>query len=351
MVVTNLILLRASFFEVFGREYDVEYTDIFKSQKAEHGVYIHQCVFNDFASSPLFFSTNKRLYIVIESTVFHNSSSSIGGGAIYYNCGSAPIALLKICASRCYIENSGSGMFGYFISKDANMFVLNHSSVIYCGPSFQTYQYNSPLLLKDSAPTISHYNSSSNYATHINTLEFGFIKAMVLSFCSFANNRAQNSYGIQITASPSFTRIMEYVNIIGNIQNGGYLYSILYGSITTMIITNSVFMDNSDLLVGGNGCNYKLFDCWVNHINTISTTNYANFTFHVKVFYTSTHTLQISKTVFCDNGEIVVNQIACQTIPQAPTQCKEETSNGLVVSVFSVLEFFFNAFWIANTMF
>ena len=295
--------------------------------------------------------TSYPVYLIIEECIFHNCSSTLNSGVIYYIPNDGNCSLTKVCASNCYHTPSTSNyQFGVFqtTNNDDRKLLFSFVSVSGC-PFHSSGNRNEPIRLSYGKQFLTNFNLSHNTGQkNYIGIVFYHYRGAEMNYTTFGNCSGSNSYGFYLYERYSSYFNMFYSNFIGNTLP----YYLIGVDISGFFIQNScIFIANtcsSALFLRSSGQWILLF-CVIMNIGPISysghptiTAQFAPLNIITNSIITSTYNLEHYSTKFCyavypgpkNNTNSYIS------LPPSPTECLIESKSNLKsLNILSVLDF------------
>jgi len=244
--------------------------------------------FCSFFRTSSFSESGGVIYIItgslgISNSMFFNCSSSLNGGAIYFD--SSTIQINRICGNCC---KAVSGQFLFLRTQNNNIGMI---SVSYCCNngigSYSINIFNGNNRLDDS-------NSSFNYCNQVSGFGVSSPSSFSSSMCTIAHTSVKDSLVLLFVY---FNSTISYTNIVSNHSpTHGVIYLDRNPSVKMMYC---IFSKNSNHLFSVRQGNLCVYHSFIEHNSNSLSTSASVSTNNVTLTITQTHFLTFFSSYFC----------------------------------------------------
>lgn len=253
--------------------------------------------------------------MIIEYSMFYNCTSSLQGGAIYFNSSHSDINM--VCANRCSCGYNMNFQFSYLRASQMNH--LEYISVSYCSPSISG---NYPLCLKSGNQRVENLNSSMNNAKICSGLCTSSPSSFSCSYCTFSNNYAYALGCINVISS-SGTITIAFTNIVHN-NSPSYGVVLTYDT-GIKIMMYCIFHKNRDTLFSVEYGLLQVIHSFIDHSSQFSIYSSLDTATNNSFISKTTYEIQFFNSYHC-NAEIPLPQRTNQvthkeTMPRTYEDC------------------------------
>ena len=312
--------------------------------------HFYNCIFQSMSFRPITLFTDFAFNVLIEETFFNNCTclNEGHGGAIYFDCSNAALAMNKVCVVDCFSGNNMYGQMGYFVLSNLKSTKFNYISINKCSNTLIGNRY-SPIYFMSGRPTSTNINVSRCLLQREGSFHL-FGSGLFLTLSNFLNNQlSQNTIGGVILHSGPSCEIRN-CNFIGNGPSTSLIYSY-----QNAFVYNSIFIGNSGPLFSGTGL--FVYTSVISHSG--SPTAGALWAYGVSSGITNTYMHQHFMTALCNaDFPFIQSQqssyiptplfqeggIICQTLPPIPSPAQtvfDSTIHGkTVLDIFRIMELF-----------
>ena len=234
---------------------------------------------------------------IIESTFFQ-CSSTLSGGAIFFDCRSVGTnsELKKICANTCYTGNNYEYQFASLWTHTLSNNYVTYVSIINC--SYKTDSSDS-IHLYSGNQICKNFNSSKNFNKADSSFYVAIPNTFLGSFCTIIDNYVTQYICIMLNHHEN--NIFSYSNIVNNNSPNGY--GVIRNHFGSYQISNCIIYNNLNILFYSYSGNLNILNCQIYHnsaYSLTSITSFANISFNnIQTFNSITLNLNNLNTFLC----------------------------------------------------
>ena len=198
---------------------------------------------NNFNYGGCVYISQSSINLKIEKSIFQNCSSTIEGGAIFFQSSSGSFSIIESCGLYC---SSPIHSFSRsdLVSNTENINHCNKTSIFKCSPDFFDYKRYTLILWYGSQYSDSNNCSNNIMTDHLSGIGVAYGTNLNYNYCSYSycHSDAILSFGF----GPIIT-YYKFLNIINSTANNPNRFGILHinSPSTTLIIQNWIILKNS----------------------------------------------------------------------------------------------------------
>ena len=232
---------------------------------------LFQFLFNNKGGS--IFIESLSCNLLIENSLFINSTSNFEGGGLYFNCNSGSIIIKRTCSTYCYTGVSSEifGQFGFITVSNSNFIIISSLSISKCSP-FQGHS-SGPIVFRYGNQSCKFSNSSYNLLYRHSGIDFWSSLSFKLSYSTFVSNKVTGWLCLYFftCSNPCFA---SFINVV---DNNSFSRGISICDNLVIYISNSNFFQNEGILFDIRiTSNLYIFHCF---FDSFSTDNKSPFTY------------------------------------------------------------------------